>query len=357
VPDWLSLTFVRLWPALLAAAAVVGLVILWRRPRGGQFPLPMLQVSASRSAFRAEALFPTAGIAVLVLLALAMMGPKIASEQRVSQRARDFMILVDTSRSMRHDTAVRRADMETRFQRRAGAFFDAVENPDELPYVARYELARESLFRFLADRSAEDRVALVYFNDDVHPVSALTRNIGLVTEQLADMDDYVNWGTNIAAAMDSSIRMVQRYPGDNRRTMILITDAETRFTEDLESQFQHLAAGGLSFYLLWITAEGQGVSNEDGQAFLDLAEQAGTVVTIRDPNTRNLDDALSDIGRSESYEYETLRRRSIDLAPPLLHAARIGTLIWLCLLVTWMHPAIVREPFHAAAKTPSRIAT
>lgn len=111
-----------------------------------------------------------------------------------------------------------------------------------------YELARESLLGFLADRRAEDRVGLIYFNDDAYTVAALTTNISFVIQQLAAMDDYVNWGTNIAVAMDTGLNLLDRYPDQNKRTLILLTDAETRFTEELEHQLARLA-----FYLLWLT--------------------------------------------------------------------------------------------------------
>ena len=32
--------------------------------------------------------------------------------------------------------------------------------------------------------------------------------------------------------MDSSLSLLERYPGDNQRALILMTDAETRYTQD-----------------------------------------------------------------------------------------------------------------------------
>jgi hypothetical protein len=219
-----------------------------------------------------------------------------------------------------------------------------------MPYVGRFELARESLFGFLTGRRPGDRVALIYFNDEAHPVSALTNNIGFVVEQLATMDDYVNWGTDIADAMDSSLSLLERYPGDNKRTLILMTDAETRYTQDLEQQFARLANAGLSFYLLWITTDTNDLSTEDASNFLDLAEQLGTVVTIKDPDPDNMQDALHEISRLEGYRYEETRHRTIDLAPPLLQVTRVVFLIWLLLAATIFHPATSRRTFATQAQ-------
>jgi hypothetical protein len=246
---------------------------------------------------------------------------------------------------MRHDTSAERRDFELNFRRRVGAFAESVDDPNAIPYVARFELARESLFHFLSGRRAGDRVALIYFNDDSHPVSALTSNIGFVVQQLATMDDYVNWGTDIAAAMDSSLSLLERYPGDNKRTLILMTDAETRYTQDLEQQLARLANAGLSFYLLWITTDTEDLSTEDASNFLQLARSVGSVLTIKDPDPDNMQAALAEISRLEGYRYEELRHQSIDLAQPILRIARIVLLLWLLLAATLFHPDMSKRTF------------
>lgn len=348
--DWSTLSFAQTWPGWLGLAIAVLLAALWFLRRRNVFPDLALVVSTASRYGWLDRLLPVTGIGLLVAFVLVLMEPSVVRIEKTEQQARDFVILVDTSRSMRHDTDARRQASTLNFPRRVGAFSEAVDDPNSLPFVGRFELARESLFRFLTARRSGDRVALVYFNDDPHPVSALTSNIGFVTEQLATMDDYVNWGTDIAAAMDSSLNLLERYPGNNRRTMILITDAETRYTEDLEAQLVRLANAGLSFYLLWITTDTGDLSTEDATNFLDFAERIGTVITIRDPDADNIRDALAEISRLEGYRYEETRHRTLDLAAPLLDAARLILLGWLLLAATVFHPALSRQLFQAPTR-------
>ncbi len=343
--DWHTLQVEQLWPVWLAWPTACVFLALWYWRQRSVFPDLTLILRTRRGSGLTDRLLPTTGYALLTALILVMMGPSVVLVERIEQRARDFVILVDTSRSMRHDTAADRREFELNFRRRVGAFAEAVDDPNAIPYVARFELARESLFHFLTGRRAGDRVALIYFNDESHPVSALTSNIGFVVQQLATMDDYVNWGTDIAAAMDSSLSLLERYPGANKRTLILITDAETRYTQDLEQQLARLANARLSFYLLWITADTEDLSTEGAHNFLELARLVGSVLTIKDPDPDNMQAALAEIGRLEGYRYEELRHRTIDLAQPILQVTRVVLLFWLLAAATLLHPALNRGIF------------
>jgi len=342
---WDTLQFERLWPAALAALAAVALAVAWFRRSRHVFANLVLITGTRRHRGLADRLIPVSGISLLLLLTWVMMDPSVVHEEEVEQRARDFVILVDTSRSMRHDTRVHRDATELHYARRTGAFLEAVDDPEAIPFVARFELARESLFRFLAMRNADDRVALLYFNDEVFPVSALMRDIGFVTEQLGTMDDYVNWGTNIAEAVQSGLGLLERYPGDNRRTMILLTDAETRFTEDLEAQFARVANADISFYLLWITADEPDLATDDARSFLNLASSTGSVYTIRDPDAANLTDALADISLNDGYRYQEVRRSQVDLAKPVRQAVRWSLFAWLLAVALVGHPVTHRALF------------
>ena len=285
------------------------------------------------------------GVVLLILLTLVLAGPTLVRIEIVEQRARDFLIVVDTSRSMRHDTRVRRSEYDISFERRVGAFAARVDDPGTIPYIARYELARESLLGFLNDRRAEDRVGLIFFNDDAHAVSALTPNLSFVVEQLASMDDYVNWGTNIAVAMDTGLNLLDRYPDQNKRTVILLTDAETRFTAELEHQLARLASDSISFYMLWITADEDESSDDAITAFLDHAKSVGTVFTIKSLDSDSLQRAFSDIGRMEAYSYEEIRRQTHELSQPIWQAARLLFLLWLALMATLFHPPVRGQEF------------
>jgi Mg-chelatase subunit ChlD len=336
--DWGSMQFAHNWPLLLALGTAALLIALWSYRRRRLFPDIHL-VTATRARGGLTDRLPMAiGSVLLLLLTIVLLEPSVVRVESIEQRARDFLILVDTSRSMRHDTKVRRDEFDLRFERHVGAFATAVDDPGEIPFIARFELARESLMTFLKGRRAEDRVGLIYFNDDAHSVSALTSNIGFVVEQLASMDDYVNWGTDIATALDSGLNMLDRYPDRNKRTIILLTDAETRYTTELEQQLARLANAGLSFYLLWITADDNTDSSEDVATFLDLARSVGNVVTIDDPDSENLQRALLDVSRMEGYRYRETRREFVDLARPVLTATRILLVIWLLSMATVFRP-------------------
>lgn len=343
--DWESLQVVRFWPLALALVTAALLFALWFYRRKAIFPDIRLVTATRPAKGWIDRLPVAAGAALLLLLTLAIMEPSVVRVETIDQRARDFLILVDTSRSMRHDTKVRRGDFELNFERRIGAFATAVDDPNTIPYIARYELARESLLSFLSDRRAEDRVGLIYFNDDAHSVSALTSNITFIVDQLGSMDDYVNWGTDIATAMDSGLSLLDRFPDENKRTVILLTDAETRYTQELQQQLARLANANLSFYLLWITTDDSDDSNEDVASFLNLAQSVGNVVTIQDLDSENLQNALLDVSRMEGYGYEEVRRQFVDLSHPILQATRILLILWLTLMATVFHPSINRDAF------------
>jgi len=336
--DWNSFHVVRLWPLWLAVLTAVALFALWFFRRNKLIPDIDPIVCTAPAKGLIDRLPVGLGSVLLLLITFVMMEPSVVRVESIEQRARDFLILVDTSRSMRHDTLVRRESFELHFERRVGAFSEWVDDPRTLPYVARYELARESLLNFLSRLRSEDRVGLIYFNDEAHSVSAITSNIAFVLDQLESMDDYVNWGTDIATAMDTGLNLLKRYPDQHKRTVILLTDAETSYTEELEQQLIRLANDDLSFYVLWITTDATEPPDEQAAPFLDLARSIGTVVTIQNLDTDNLQNALLDIGRMEGYSYQDVRRHPIDLATPVMQATRIAILAWLAVMATMFHP-------------------
>ncbi|HET6629665.1 MAG TPA: VWA domain-containing protein [Woeseiaceae bacterium] len=348
--DWTGIEVVHWWPLGLAAGTAALLFSLWTRRRRTLFPDATLLTASHFTGIALDRLPLAVGIVVLLLLTVAMMEPSAVRVDTVERRARDFMILVDTSRSMRHDTKVRRESIPLNFERRVGAFSEAVADPDKIPFIARYELARESLLRFLSGRRAGDRVGLTYFNDDAYPVSALTSDLAFVGEQLGEMDDYVNWGTDIATAMDSTLDILERYPGQNRRTLILLTDAETRYTKELEEQLARLATGELSFYLLWIMTDDTDTPHAEVASFLELARSMGTVVTLENLDADDLQTALQDISRLEAYAYPETRRTVIDLSESMLRTARMLLIVWLPLMATVFHPATGRREFEVTSR-------
>lgn len=334
--DWASIELERTWPLWLLIATGVGLAGVWIVGRSNSFP--SLALIGQRRGRFFERLQLATGATLLLLFAVLMAEPSMVIEKRLMRDARDYLLLVDTSRSMRHDTEVERASVDMHFERRANAFLETVEQPDSLPFVGRFELARESLYRFLATRRTDDRVGLLYFNDNVHPVSGLSKNVAFVTEQLGGMDEFVNYGTDIGKAMQTSLDLLERYPGNNRRTLILITDAEARFSDDLEAQFERLKAANLAFYLLWITADMTDLFSDDATAFLRLAETTGQVFKVRNPDATNLLQALQLISQTESYAYEEKNRIALPLAEPLAWPTIVIFLLWSGLAVTVWFP-------------------
>jgi len=341
--DWESFHFERIWPLWLALATAIILFGIWYLHRRTHFPDMMLITNTVSHRGFTDRLPVIMGGIILLLLMLALMGPSVVRTVTVDQRARDYLVIVDTSRSMRHDANVRRDSVELRYERRAGTFSTNVDDPNSLPLLARYELARESLLSFLEQRKAQDRVGMIYFNDNVFTMSAPTANIDFVVEQLGSMDEYVNWGTDIALAMQSGLNLLERYPDQNKKAVILMTDAEAAYTKEVEQQLARVATMGISFYLLWITTDEKDMSNEEITAFLDYARSVGTVTTLETLDSRNLEDALRDIGMLEDYSYQEEKRQRLDLSQPFLDMARYLLLLWLLLVATIFHPGTTQR--------------
>ena len=341
--DWGTINFDRIWPLWLCCLVFIVLAALWYFHKRARFPDIMLITNTVPARGYFDRIPTILAVIIMLLIVVVLMGPSVMRTSIVDQRARDFLVVFDTSRSMRHDTTVRREDLQLNFERRVGTFSTAVDNPESLPYLARYELARESLLSFLAQRIAQDRVGMIYFNDNAFTMSAPTANIDFVIEQLASMDEYVNWGTDMALAMETGLNLLGRYPQQNKKAVILLTDAEAAYTKDVEDQLTRIASMGVSFYLLWITTDENDMSNEEVAQFLNFARTVGTVVTIEDLDTQNLQNAMRDISRLEGYSYKETRRERIDLSEPFLRSMQILLLIWLFLVATFFHPSTGRN--------------
>ena len=346
VIDWNSLSFERIWPIWLGIATIIILVGLWFYQHRVHFPDIMLVTNTITKKGLIDRLPTILGSLIMLFLIIVLMEPTVIRTVMVEQNARDFLVIFDTSRSMRHDSTVKREDLELKFERRAGTFSTAVDDPGSLPLLARYELARESLLSFLSQRKAQDRVGMIFFNDNAFTMSAPTANIDFVTEQLASMDEYVNWGTDIALAMETGLNLLDRYPNQNKKAVILLTDAEAAYTKEVEQQLTRLASMGVSFYLLWITTDENDMSNEEVAEFLSFARTVGTVVTIETLDANNLENTLRDIGTLEGYSYQESKRERVDLTGPFLKSAQIFLIVWFFLVATFFHPSTSRNSFN-----------
>jgi hypothetical protein len=325
------------WPLLPALAGVALIAYAWARGRGAAFPDIDLLKRTSPAGGLLDRLPLQLGLLVSLLLMLAMMDISASRLVEVDRRARDFLVVVDTSRSMREDTALLRKDFPPTFERRADLYVGQAEDPASIPNLARYEVARESLLDFLGSRNSVDRVGLIYFNSMVYLMSGFTSNFGFIEEQLAGMDPYVTFGTNMRWALEQALNLVERYPGRNRRAIILLTDAEARNTDFLQQQLERLRRLDIAFYLLWITPD-----TADGQSalateFLRTVRSIGSVYTIDDVGEGYLDEALDEIAELEDYAYREASHERVDVSRAILSLAQWLLLLWVVMVGTlWL---------------------
>lgn len=325
------------WPLLLLAAGIVLLVIVWAQKNGTLFPdIKLLKQTASAGGM-ADRLPLHMGVLIALLLLLSLMDISATRLVELDRRARDFLVIVDTSRSMREDTALLRKKFPTTFERRADLYVGQADNPANIPNLGRYEVARESLLHFLTSRSQVDRVGLIYFNSMVYLMSGFTSNLSFIEEQLAGMDPYVTFGTNMRWALEQALDLVERYPGRNRRAIILLTDAEARNTDFLQQQLDRLRRLDIAFYLLWITP-----NSDDGQSalateFLRTVRSFGSVFTIDDVREGFLDEALEEIAELEDYAYRESSHEHVDVSQIILSYSKWLLLLWVAMLGTlWL---------------------
>lgn len=333
------------WPLLAGLVATIILSLGWHRHKGSLFPDDRLLRGTATAAGFVDRLPLLLGGVITCLLLLAMMDISTTQSLVVNKRARDFLVIVDTSRSMRENTSLLRSEYPPKYERRAGLYSGQVDDPSTIPELGRYELARESLLTFMGELNPdEDRVELIYFNSQVYLMSGFTSNFDFLEQQLANMDPYVTYGTNIRWALEKGLDMIERYPSRNRQAVILMTDAEAKNTDHLQQQLDRLGKQDVSFYLLWITSDSTGSISDQAREFLRNARALGSVFTIEDLAEGNLDQALEEIGKLENYPYEELRHERIELSEYMYTLARWLMLIWILLIATLYHPTRLVSP-------------
>jgi len=336
--NWSGIQVGAWWPLLPGILAIVLLLVVWYRRKGALFPDSSLLGETAVAGGLADRLPVILGIILLVLMVLSLMDISTTRSLTIDKRARDFLVIVDTSRSMRENTSLLRDQFKTTYPRRAGLYSGQVEDPSTIPEIARYELARESLITFINSMNKEeDRAELIYFNSQVYLMSGFTSNFDFIRQQLGNMDPYVTYGTNIRWALEKGLDMLERYPSRNRQAVILITDAEARSTEHLQTQLDRLNKLDVSYYLLWITSD-VGEVSEQAREFLRISRAIGSVFTIADLAQGNMDEALKEIGKLENYAYEEVRHERVDLSETIHDVARWLMLLWILMLATLWHP-------------------
>jgi len=336
--NWSSIQVGAWWPLWLGTVGIALFGIAWLQRKGSLFPdVRLLSDTAVAGGFL-DRLPLMLGVLISVLLMLSLMDISVSRSIEDDKRARDFLVIVDTSRSMRENTELLREDIALTYERKAGLYVGQVDDPGQIPEVARYELARQSLLQYLSARREEDRVALIYFNSMVYLMSGFTSNFSFVEQQLSGMDPYVTYGTNIRWALEQGLNLIERYPSQNRRAVILLTDAEARNTDYLQRQLDRLRRLDVDFYLLWITTDtGEGVSAL-ARDFLQSVRSIGSVYTIDDVGEGHLDEALAEIAKLEDYAYKEIRHERIDLSERIFLASQWLMLFWILLLGTLYLP-------------------
>ncbi len=325
------------WPFVLLAASLAVLGFAWSRKRGTLFPDIALLARTAPARGLLDKLPAQLALLIIALLILSLMDISATRQIDVDRRARDYLVVVDTSRSMRENTALLRSRFPPTYPRSADLYVGQADDPASIPHLGRYEVARESLLDFLASRRDVDRVGLIYFNSLVYLMSGFTANFEFIEQQLAAMDPYVTFGTNMRWALEQALNLVERYPGRNRRAIILLTDAEARNTEFLKQQLDRLRRLDVQFYLLWImpqTADGQSPLATE---FLRAVRSFGSVYTIDDFGAGYLDDALEEIAALEDYAYREASHERVDLSRAFFAAARWLLLVWILMVGTlWL---------------------
>jgi hypothetical protein len=325
------------WPLLLLAGALLLVWVVRRRSQGTLFPdIALLRNSAPVGGLTDRLPVQLGGL-IGVLLLLSMMDLSATRLIEVERRARDFLVVVDTSRSMRENTALLRDQFPPTYERKANLYVGEAEDPATIPNLARYEVARESLLQYLGSRSEVDRVGLIYFNSMIYLMSGFTSNFEFIEQQLAEMDGYVTFGTNMRWALEQALDLVERYPGRNRRAIILLTDAEARNTDYLQQQLDRLRRLDIAFYLLWITADSADGQSPLATEFLRTVRMFGSVFTIDDVSEGYLDEALEEIAQLEDYAYREASHERVDLSALMLSIAQWLMLLWIVLAGTlWL---------------------
>ena len=346
--NWSSFAIINSWPVLLGLFTLLFFVWQWRSHQGKLFPdINLLARTRSRSSAVVDHLSIGLGSLVIFLLLAALASPSIEITRTVERTAREFMILLDSSGSMQGDTLVPRSGAKLNYERplKLGLIPVTGErgergtgvNAESLPWLARYEVARESIRRFLDQRRFSDRVGVVYFNNTPFVVSIVTQNVAAIKDELKWLDDYVALGTLLHRGLDMATSVLESSPSGLKQAMILISDAEVSNFSRIEPELDRLKKLNISLHLLWL-GDKEGL-DDDSEAFLDYVQgMGGNIVALTDMTNETLDAAFEQIDHLESYSYPETRKTQLDLSVILLRLAEWLILLWLLLILTIYHP-------------------
>jgi Mg-chelatase subunit ChlD len=346
--EWSTLTVTNVWPVLLGLGTMVFFIWQWHSQHGKLFPDINL-ISRTRSKISAiiDHFSIVLGTLIIVLLLIVLTAPSIEVTRSVERTAREFMVLLDSSGSMQGNTRVPRAGAELNYERPLELGLIPVTGErgergvgvslETVPYLARYEVARESIRRFLEERRFGDRVGLVYFNNTPFVVSIVTQNVSAIKEELKWLDDYVALGTLLYRGLEMATNVLENSPSGLKQAMILISDAEISNFSRIEPELDRLKELNISLHLLWLGEE-EGLDS-DAKAFLEHVQaMGGNIVALTDLTNETLDAAFEQIDRLESYSYPEIQKSQLDIAVLFLRIVQWLILLWVLLILTFYHP-------------------
>jgi hypothetical protein len=346
--NWTTLSITNTWPLLLGLATLLFFIWQWRSHHGNLFPdINLVTITRTRMSSIVDHLSIVLGTLIIVLLLIVLTSPSIEVTRTVERTAREFMVLLDSSGSMQGNTTVPRAGAKLNYERPLQLGLIPVTgergergtgvNLETVPFLARYEVARESIRRFLEERRFGDRVGLVYFNNTPFVVSIVTQNVAAIKEELKWLDDYVALGTLLYRGLDMATSVLESSPSGLKQAMILISDAEISNFSRIEPELDRLKDLNISLHLLWLGEE-KGL-DADAMAFLDhVSGMGGNIVALTDLTNETLDTAFEKIDRLESYSYPETQKTQLDLSEILLKLVQWLILIWVLLILTIYHP-------------------
>lgn len=304
---------------LLALLAVPLLLLSLRRHGGASLPLPSAKAFATlRPSFRlrlARFLPPILRAAAIVLLAIAVAGPRVGNANAVVPgQGIDIVLSLDLSSSMNSTVS---SSKQTRLE------------------------ATKTVMKNFVEGRKDDRIGLVVFQRDGLPLSPPTldyKALGTLIESLKS--GLLSDGTAIGVGMGEALNML-RDSSAASRIVILLTDGQHNAGNLTPEQATELAASlKIKVYTVGFVSKlappGRPNSEIDEKLMDAIAERTGGKSFVTD-NPQQLAEIYEEIGKLEKSSigrehYE----RFTELAPLFLGGAAALLAVELLLAATWL---------------------
>ena len=308
-------------PAALALAALA-LPLAWllfrsgRRafalPTGSVFPLarPTVRLRLARA-------LPVARLLAVVLLALALAGPRIGDANAVvPAQGVDIALSVDVSSSM------------------STSPFGSTRG------TMRLDATKQVIRDFIKGRT-DDRIGLVVFQQDALALSPLSLDYKALDQLVAHLDSgLLPDGTGIGVGLAEALNLL-RDSAAASRIVILLTDGQHNASSISPRDAAKLAATlKIRVYTIGLIDNSAGGRGQlDEQLLTDMAEGTGARFYAAD-NPQALAGIYSEIGRLETSKVEREHyERFTELAPWVAAAAAAFLAAELLLGATWLRRA------------------